>query len=80
MPPALGFATYAEGDAEVDAERAPTSGGENEAVFRSVNEMVRPVEPTWMRILCECGDGTCREHIVVAQDAYSRVRERATLS
>ena len=53
--------------------------GENEAIFRSVNEMVRPVEPTWMRILCECGDGTCRDHIVIAQDAYSRVRERATL-
>ena len=52
--------------------------GENEAVFRSVNEMVRPVEPTWMRILCECGDGTCRDQIVVAQDAYSRVREQAT--
>jgi hypothetical protein len=53
--------------------------GENEAVFRSVNEMVRPVEPTWMRILCECGDSTCRDHIVIAQDAYSRVREHATL-
>lgn len=53
--------------------------GENEAIFRSVNEMVRPVEPTWMRILCECGDGTCRDHIVIAQDAYSRVRENATL-
>ena len=33
-------------------------------MFRSVNEMVRPLEPTWMRILCECGDGTCRDHIV----------------
>ena len=52
--------------------------GENEAVFGSVNEMVRPVEPTWMRILCECGDSGCREHIVVAQDAYSHVREHAT--
>jgi hypothetical protein len=52
--------------------------GENEAVFRGVNEMVRPVEPAWMRILCGCGDGTCREHIVVAQDVYSRVREHPT--
>jgi hypothetical protein len=56
----------------------PRLVGENEAVFRSVNEMVRPVEAIWMRILCECGDGTCREHIVVAQNAYSRVREHAT--
>ena len=53
--------------------------GENEAVFRSVNELVRPVEPTWMRILCECGDGTCRDQLVVAQDDYSQVREHATL-
>jgi hypothetical protein len=53
--------------------------GENEAVFREVNEMVRPVEPTWMRILCECGDRACRDHVVVAQDEYSRVREDARL-
>jgi hypothetical protein len=53
--------------------------GENEANFRRINELVRPLEPTWMRILCECGDGTCRDHIVIAQDAYSRVREHATL-
>jgi hypothetical protein len=53
--------------------------GENEALFRSVNEMVRPVDPTWISILCECGDGTCRDHIAIAQDAYSRAREQATL-
>jgi hypothetical protein len=53
--------------------------GENEAVFRRVNELVRPVEPTWMTILCECGDSACRDHIVIDQDAYSRVREQPTL-
>lgn len=53
--------------------------GENEAVFREVNEMVRPVEPTLMTILCECGDGACRDHVVVAQGEYARVREDATL-
>jgi hypothetical protein len=53
--------------------------GEKEGNRRRVNEMVRPVEPTWMAILCECGDQACRETLVIAQDQYARVREDSTL-
>jgi hypothetical protein len=53
--------------------------GENEGIFRGVNELVRPVEPTWMTILCECGERACREHLVITQKQYARVREDATL-
>lgn len=53
--------------------------GENEGTFRKVNEMVRPVEPTWMTILCECGEQVCREQVVIAQEQYARVREDSTL-
>ena len=53
--------------------------GQNEANSRAVNEMVRPVEPTWMTVLCECGDRSCREQPVIAQDEYARVREDSTL-
>ena len=52
--------------------------GENEAVFRSVNELVRPFDQTWMTILCECGTRTCRDQVVIAQEEYVRVREDAT--
>ena len=53
--------------------------GENEANSRAVNQMVRPVEPFWMTVLCECGDRSCREHLMIAQDEYARVRENSTL-
>ena len=53
--------------------------GENEGTFRRVNELVRPLEQTWMTILCECGSSACREHVVIAQQEYARVREEATL-
>lgn len=49
--------------------------GENEGIFRSVNERVRPLEQTWMTILCECGDKGCRDQVVIAQNEYARVRE-----
>lgn len=52
--------------------------GENEGVFRRVNELVRPLEPTWMTILCECGDATCHDHLEIAQEEYARVREDPT--
>ena len=53
--------------------------GENEGMFRRVNEMVRPLEPTWMTILCECGARTCQDQIVIAQDEYAEVREESAL-
>jgi hypothetical protein len=51
--------------------------GENEAVFRSVNELARPLDQTWMTILCECGTRACRDQVVIAQEEYARVREDA---
>ena len=53
--------------------------GENEALFRRVNELVRPLERKWMTVLCECGDRACRDQIVIAQEQYVRVREDSAL-
>jgi hypothetical protein len=58
--------------------------GENEALFRSVNEQVRELNRTFlvegtMRIVCECGDQGCLEQIEVAPAAYERVRSDPTL-
>jgi hypothetical protein len=53
--------------------------GENEGIFREVNEMVRRLDPTWMTILCECGDSTCRDQLVISYDEYARIREDSTL-
>ena len=39
--------------------------GENEGIFRDVNEQVRRLDPTWMTILCECGEYGCREQLVI---------------
>jgi hypothetical protein len=52
---------------------------ENEKLFREVNERVAPMhrgyehgpDPEWV---CECGDETCFEKIVVALDEYREVR------
>jgi hypothetical protein len=53
--------------------------GENEGITRSVNELSRPLEPMWMTILCECGSKACREHVVIAQEEYARVRKDSTM-
>jgi hypothetical protein len=53
--------------------------GENESVFREVNELVRPVDPELMTVLCECGDAACRQQLLIAQDDYARLREDPTL-
>jgi hypothetical protein len=58
---------------------------ENEALFRSVNEQVNdltqklatPAET--MSIVCECGDQSCIEHIAIAPEKYSEVREDSAL-
>jgi hypothetical protein len=52
---------------------------ENEKLFREVNERFREVhagygsgrDPEWV---CECGDETCFEKIVVAIDEYREIR------
>lgn len=53
--------------------------GENEAIFRDVNEMVRRLDPGPMTILCECGDAGCRDQLVIWPDEYQRVRADSTL-
>jgi len=52
---------------------------ENEKLFREVNERVAQMhagyqsgpDPEWV---CECGDETCFEKIVVALDEYGEIR------
>ena len=52
---------------------------ENEKLFREVNERVAQMhtsyadnpDPEWV---CECGDETCFDRIVVALDEYQEVR------
>ena len=52
--------------------------GENEGIFRDVNEQVRRLDPTWMTILCECGEYGCREQLVIDHRRYAEVREDST--
>jgi hypothetical protein len=52
--------------------------GENEAIFRDVNQMARPLDPALMTILCECGDAACRDQLAIAHDEYERVRNDST--
>jgi len=51
---------------------------ENEKLFREVNERVADLQagfsgtdPEWV---CECGDETCFEKVVVPVDAYQQIR------
>ena len=59
--------------------------GENEAIFRSVNEEVQALNATFstatntMRIVCECGTRSCTEQIEIAPEEYARVRQDTTL-
>ena len=59
--------------------------GENEAIFRSVNEEVSKLNVTFtaatntMRIVCECGVTSCTVDIEITPEAYRHVREDATL-
>lgn len=59
--------------------------GENEAIFRSVNEQVRTLTATLttsartMKIVCECGARSCTDQFEIATAAYSRIRADSTL-
>jgi len=59
--------------------------GENEALFRSINERQEEVAAAfgWLSgrldIVCECGNRSCIERIALEPDDYSRVRADATL-
>jgi len=58
--------------------------GENEALFRSVNEQVHDLNQTFLvegqlRVVCECGQASCLEQIELFPNAYEAVRADATL-
>ena len=59
--------------------------GENEAIFRSVNEEVSALNTTLstatdsMRIVCECGVRSCTDQFQIAPEEYARVREDPVL-
>ena len=60
--------------------------GENEALFRAVNEQVEElqrgmatVSDDQMHIVCECGELECAERLVVPLEKYEQVRSVATL-
>ena len=59
--------------------------GENEALFRSVNEQVRRFTATLstsadtMKIVCECGTRSCTDQFEIETDAYAEVRADSTL-
>jgi hypothetical protein len=54
--------------------------GENEALFRSVNEQVRGISDAWavrddtIRVVCECGKASCVEQIQLHSAEYEQVR------
>ena len=59
--------------------------GENEAIFRSVNEQIEGLSSTLstatdtMRIVCECGTRSCTDQFAIVPADYARVREDPTL-
>lgn len=54
--------------------------GENEALFREVNERIRGLNDAFgavtgdFTVVCECGDGTCVEQLQIEPGEYERVR------
>jgi hypothetical protein len=59
--------------------------GENEAVFREVNERIEGINQAFavtadaMDLVCECGHADCVERVAVDVQAYERVRADPTL-
>jgi hypothetical protein len=56
--------------------------GENEALFREVNERVQELDERFgaartFEIVCECGNDTCFERIGIDRGAYEAVRNDA---
>ena len=67
-----------------DAGERARRVGENEALFRSVNEEVRDLNQTFLvegtlRIVCECGEQSCIEQIDLAPGEYEAVRVDSAL-
>jgi hypothetical protein len=58
----------------------------NETLFRSVNARLEDLNEAFavtsengLEIVCECGDGTCVEQILIPSAEYSRIRSDPTL-
>ena len=57
--------------------------GENEALYRQVNERIEDLNEAFatitddFKVVCECGDLGCMEQIGVAREAYERIRANA---
>ena len=66
-----------------DAQRARRLG-ENEALFRVVNERIEEVNRGFatltetMDVVCECGDLACAERVLVSLADYERIRADST--
>lgn len=58
--------------------------GQNEALFRSVNDEVRALSERFavltdpLSVVCECGRMDCNERIELPAEDYARVREEPT--
>ena len=59
--------------------------GENEALYRSVNEKIEALSAAFgvitetMSVVCECGNASCAEQIEVSIPVYERIRSDPTL-
>ena len=67
-----------------DAGERARRVGENEALFRSVNEQVRDLNQTFLvegtlRIVCECGEQSCIDQIELMPGEYEAVRSDSAL-
>jgi hypothetical protein len=64
---------------DVDVERARRIGL-NESVFRGVNEQLEALADRFGRpeegldLICECGDMSCEERLVLTRPEYERLR------
>ena len=59
--------------------------GENEALFRTVNDQVRDLDEQFhlaarqLSVICECGRVSCHDRLELPAREYEAVREDATL-
>ena len=65
-------------------EERDRRAGENEALFREVNERIEELDATFgvqrrsFTIVCECERVTCAEHIEITHDEYRELRTDPT--
>lgn len=52
--------------------------GENEALWRRINEIAPPEAGVMNTVFCECGNVGCREQVLVTADEYQSVRSTPT--